>query len=173
MRVLGEWNRKQFFVDPGQIYTPTAMTFQRSAKMKDIDKKNSAMQYVDGNEPAQATMEITLSALLGVNVQDEYDWWMHSAVGARSTLVIGGHDMLKTAVALTTCAVSDLKIFPATGEVYEAKLKLTFKEAAKKPAAKKGKKKKGKKPERDILSDWEKRLQEQMNQNVTSTVIKP
>lgn len=126
---IAVFGKKVFQVSSKKVYTFD--DFERSGTLE------TEAQETIGKRPATfikfmgletMSFSIKLDASLGVNVQQEYNWWINTRnSGKPQTFSIGGIPVTKNKWLLKSVAESDT-IIDSRGKIKQTVLKLTFEE---------------------------------------------
>lgn len=148
MAEIGSWNGHVFEVSPGVIHGVTGIKVSTGSETE--TKKSDKQQYVKRKhaKPADVTVSVLLSALLGVDVRSEMLGLLEDArLGKSDYFYVGGSKLLPCKMMLTECSADEYKMTGTT--ITECKVTLTMKQAEKiggsTSTSKKSKKKSGSK----------------------------
>lgn len=130
MAEIGSWNGHVFEVSPGVIHGVTGIKVSTGSETE--TKKSDKQQYVKRKhaKPADVTVSVLLSALLGVEVRSEMLGLLEDArLGKSDYFYVGGSKLLPCKMMLTEASADEYKMTGTT--ITECKVTLTMKQAEK------------------------------------------
>lgn len=130
MAQIGGWNGHVFEVSPGVIHGITGIKVSVGSETE--TKKSEKQQYVKRKhaKPADVTVNVLLSALLGVDVRSEMLGLLEDArLGKSDYFYVGGSKLLPCKMMLTECSADEYKMTGTT--ITECKVTMTMKQCEK------------------------------------------
>jgi hypothetical protein len=127
---IGSWNGHVFEVSPGVIHGVTGIKVSTGSETE--TKKSDKQQYVKRKhaKPADVTVSVLLSVLLGVDVRSEMLGLLEDArLGKSDYFYVGGSKLLPCKMMLTEASADEYRMTGTT--ITECKVTLTMKQCEK------------------------------------------
>lgn len=128
--ITATWRTKRFSLDAGKIYSFTNMSMSTGVELEEKVAGNEAYQEKSSESPAELSIEVKVSSLLGNNPRDELESWIKlSRDGVAGRFYVGNRDFLGCTLILTQCEAKEIELAP-NGELKACTLSLTFEQAS-------------------------------------------
>ena len=128
--ITATWRTKRFTVDASRILSFNSMTLSSGVELEEKISGNTAYQEKSSESPAELSLDVHISSLLGNDPKAELDSWIKlSRDGVAGRFYVGKRDFLGCTLILTNCEAKDIQLAP-NGELKSCNLSLTFEQAS-------------------------------------------
>ena len=128
--ITATWRTKRFTVDANRILSFKSMTLSSGVELEEKISGNTAYQEKSSESPAELSLDVHISSLLGNDPKAELDSWIKlSRDGVAGRFYVGKRDFLGCTLILTNCEAKDIQLAP-NGELKSCNLSLTFEQAS-------------------------------------------
>lgn len=128
--ITATWRTKRFTVDANRILSFNSMTLSSGVELEEKISGNTAYQEKSSESPAELSLDVHISSLLGNDPKAELDSWIKlSRDGVAGRFYVGKRDFLGCTLILTSCEAKDIQLAP-NGELKSCNLSLTFEQAS-------------------------------------------
>lgn len=128
--ITATWRTKRFTVDANRILSFNSMTLSSGVELEEKISGNTAYQEKSSESPAELSLDVHISSLLGNDPKAELDSWIKlSRDGVAGRFYVGKRDFLGCTLILTNCEAKDIQLAP-NGELKSCNLSLTFEQAS-------------------------------------------
>lgn len=128
--ITATWRTQRFSVDASKIYSFHSMSMSTGVELEEKVVGNEAYQEKSSETPAELSIDVQLSSLMGINPRSELESWIRlSRDGVAGRFYVGNRDFLGCTLILTECEAKNIELGP-DGELKACSLSLTFEQAS-------------------------------------------